>query len=404
MQAARAASHRRAAREAVGASPTWDSVLFVSSYSPLAVGGAGQFMIDLGGALRAVGVPIGICYRAEPEELRLPDRVAGASSIEVRARNVSFLGSIGVSVRAFGTLLSHRSRFRVWHLVIPLPMTAVAALLGRILGHPVVATVFAPYPKRGNLISDVGRRIAEAAVLRYAHAVVYESEATRREFGKDGFVILNGIDTSFYHADSLRRRDMRAKLGNRDDDVVCLYLGRITESKGIRDLIEAFAALPTSLAATARLLLVGPIETNPELWLSAAAALGERVHFVGAVGKDDVRDYYEAADVFVLPSYREGISSSLIEAMACSAPAVVSAVGGNPEVVVDRDCGRIVPPGDVEALTKALGELIGNREERRAMGTRARERIVELFDLGTMAKRYMEVYEHATRATERRGS
>ena len=140
-------------------------------------------------------------------------------------------------------------------------------------------------------------------------------------------------------------------------------------------------------------MLVGPIETDLTRILSRRQALEGRVIITGPVAKDEVRDYFQISDTFVLPSFQEGISSSLIEAMACSLPAIVSNVGGNPEVVIDRDCGFVIQAGDVDALRAALVTLAKEEESRDAMAQRARDRIEKFFTIENMSRSYVSEYE-----------
>jgi len=369
------------------------ALTFVSSYSPLAVGGAGQFMIDLGTELIRKRFSVAFCYRAEPAEFELPPRVASARLLEVAGGPNPGLRTLPLLWRTALKLLAARSRIGLFHLVVPQPMTAVAALTAKILGRPIVATVFAPYPKKAKMVPDLLQRISEKIVLRIADVLAFECEATRAQYpGGKGLVVFNGIDTTYYCPDPARRGEMRAKLGLDADSFVVAFVGRVAEGKGIYDLLEAFAGLPEAVLRRSKLLVVGPLETDPSGFVSQRPVLAGRVLFVGPVGKDEVRDYYRASDLFVLPSYQEGISSSLVEAMACSVPSIVSNVGGNPEVVVDGECGYVRGAGDVNGLKEALTKLLEDEGTRRSMARRARERMQARFDLDTMVQGYVAEY------------
>ena len=367
-------------------SPPARSVLFVANYSPLAVSGVGQFMIDLGTRLLSSGFRVGMCYRSEVSEAPLPGRIAPARLVEVRSQGVRTPGFLW---RTAITLFALRGQFAVWHVILPQPMTALAAFLARVFGHRVVVTVFAPYPPKPNPAAELLQRIAEWLVLRLAHVVAYESAETRRHFPIPGPVILNGIDTVYFRPDEDRRRALRAGAGYAPRSVVILYLGRIARTKGIHDLLEAASGFPLQ-AADARLLLVGPVEDDG---LLRSGELPPNVRLIGPVGKDDVLDHFRTADILVLPSYREGISSSLIEGMACGLPAVVSRVGGNVEVVVDGQCGYLHAPGDVAGLRAHLATLIERPDLRRALGEGARRRVLEKFTMDAMAGGYVAAYE-----------
>ena len=374
--------------------PSSAALVFVSNYSPMAVGGVGQFMIDLGAQVINQGYAISFCYRYEAPEFELPPRVAGASLYEVRGGPNPGLQTFPLLWRTAVMLFEARSKIGFMHLVVPQPMTAVAAVVAKVLHCPVLVTVFAPYPRKERKTAEFLHRIAERVVFRLADAVVYECEATQAQFpNRKGVVVFNGINTAYYHADLARRHQLRAKMGIEPDSFVAVYAGRIAEGKGIFDLLEAFATFPDELQRRSKLMLVGPIETDLTRILSRRQALEGRVIITGPVAKDEVRDYFQISDTFVLPSFQEGISSSLIEAMACSLPAIVSNVGGNPEVVVDRDCGFVIQAGDVDALRAALVTLAKEEESRDAMAQRARDRIEKFFTIENMSRSYVSEYE-----------
>jgi glycosyltransferase involved in cell wall biosynthesis len=100
-----------------------------------------------------------------------------------------------------------------------------------------------------------------------------------------------------------------------------------------------------------------------------------------------------AMDVYVLPSVNEGISNSLLEAMATGLPVIASAVGGNPEVVVDDDCGLLFPARDHVRLADQLLTLWNDPERRRELGLRARQRIATHFSLASMTQQYRQTYQ-----------
>lgn len=370
------------------------AVLFVSPFSPLRVGGVAQFLIDVGAQLTSEGLRIGFLHAGEPAAVELPASLGDVPRIEVPTRGPRALRTVLIVLRTVTRAMSTRNGFAVYHALVPVPLTATAIALARVFGRRAVATIFAPYPKDPNPLAEAAQRLAERLTLLLADEVVYECEATQRRFPRRGVVILNGIDTSYFRPSEERRHEVRTRLGIPEDTIVFLYTGRITELKGVRDLVDAFQGLDPSLRAKALLLLVGPIETkDPDSVLPTRRPGSDRIHHLPPVGRYEIRDYYQAADVFVLPSYWEGISSALVEAMACGLPAVVSNVGGSPEVVVDRRSGLLHDAGDVAGLRARLAETIESPDLRRSMGREARIRIETRFDLRGMVRRYREVYE-----------
>ena len=130
-----------------------------------------------------------------------------------------------------------------------------------------------------------------------------------------------------------------------------------------------------------------------------ARALGvaDRVHFLGAV--DDPADLLRAADAFVLPSIAEGMSNSLLEAMATSLPCLASAIGGNTDLLQDGHDGLLVPPSDPSAWSSALLRVLERPHARPGLGAAARRRIEAEFSLTVVVDRYLALYRRMLAGT-----
>jgi len=198
--------------------------------------------------------------------------------------------------------------------------------------------------------------------------------------------IHNGVDTERFSPGD--RGEIRANLGVRSDQIVVGTVGRLNPVKDQVSLIDAFARLE---AAEAVLIIAGDGPCRDVLHNRAAALrLGDRVRFLGE--RHDVPDVLRALDVFVLPSIAEGISNTILEAMATGLPVIATRVGGNPELVVDGETGRLVPRGDPGALAAALGSYFQDSVRRIEDGSRARARAVTAFSLDAMRAGYADVY------------
>jgi glycosyltransferase involved in cell wall biosynthesis len=125
-------------------------------------------------------------------------------------------------------------------------------------------------------------------------------------------------------------------------------------------------------------------------WLRDCPQLCDRVHFLGEI--QDTPSFLNALDVFVLSSLFEGISNSLLEAMATRLPVIVSLTGGNPEVVVDGISGLTFPIGDFQLLAKHLRRLAQEDELRERLASQALQRIRNCFSLESMVLRYEQLY------------
>ena len=211
----------------------------------------------------------------------------------------------------------------------------------------------------------------------------------------------NGIDVTRFDRRRLSDESLQAlreEIGLEADSRVVGFVGRLVEEKGILDLLEA----AKSVAATvpeARFLIVGPYdEEKPDALGSDVAeryGIADRCRFLGM--RDDMPELYALMDVLVLPSYREGFPRAPMEASAMGVPAVVTDIRGCRETVEPGVNGLLVPVGDVDALARALIELLTDEPRRRRMGEAGRAIAEERFDEQKVFERVLEEYERLLR-------
>ncbi len=174
-----------------------------------------------------------------------------------------------------------------------------------------------------------------------------------------------------------------------------LYVGRMVPVKGQSVLLEAVATL-RSEGLDVRATFVGDGPRREALAGRAAdMGLDGAVEVPGAVGQDEIRGYYEAADAFVLPSFAEGVPVVLMEAMALELPVVSTQVAGVSELVDDGVNGFVVPPGRADLLADAIRRLATDPELAREMGRRGREKVAAEFDIRQAAARLAPLFERA---------
>lgn len=202
--------------------------------------------------------------------------------------------------------------------------------------------------------------------------------------------IHNGIDAERYYQPDARAAT-RAALGLAPDAFVLTYTGRLIGGKGLEEVLRAAQPLVERHPAC-RVLIVGEGELQERLQ-QLAGELGLLSHVVFAGFRRDVPEVLAASDVFVLPSFSEGLPLSVLEAMAAGKPVVVSRVGGVPEIVHDGETGLMIRPGDVPGLTAALLSLIEDPARRTALGARGRQHVQEHFSVPSMIARYQDLYQ-----------
>jgi glycosyltransferase involved in cell wall biosynthesis len=180
-------------------------------------------------------------------------------------------------------------------------------------------------------------------------------------------------------------------------EVQFLHLGRLGKRKGGYDLLKAFAALPEELRARARLVLAGDGDVDGVRKL--AEPMGERVRVLSWIDAAERDRLLAQSDVFVLPSYAEGVPMALLEAMAAGLPCITTGVGGIPDVFTDGAEGVQVIPGDCAQITAAMAKYIRDETARLAAGQRAHERARE-FDVHTYARRLADIYQRIAPVAE----
>jgi sugar transferase (PEP-CTERM/EpsH1 system associated) len=209
--------------------------------------------------------------------------------------------------------------------------------------------------------------------------------------------IYNGVDTARFAPDSERPTGLLPPGLAGPDLFVIGTVGRIEAVKDQMTLVRAFAELLGSSPASRACLRLAVVGDGPLLGeirgLVHSLGISDRTWLPGALG--NIPDVLRLLDVFVLPSLSEGISNTILEAMASGLPVLATARGGNAELVEDGANGRLFEPGEVRRLAQMLGEYLVNPSLRRAHADAARRRAVEHFSLDTMVARYQEVYEAA---------
>ena len=267
---------------------------------------------------------------------------------------------------------------------------------------PFVLTLHSMEPLRPWKVDQLGTGYLlsswiEKTAVEAADRVIAVSEQMREDiiahFAVDParvVVIHNGIDPGRFRR--TEARDALARRGVKPPYV--LFVGRITDQKGIFHLLEAAPKLPPGV----QLVMCASAPDTPEIEQRLRQALPRHPNVLWIpemVKVDEVVQLYSHAAVFCCPSVYEPFGIINLEAMACETPVVASAVGGILEVVEDGVTGLLVPPARPDALGDALNKLLSDRDARRAMGKAGRRRVEEHFSWASVAERTERVYAEA---------
>lgn len=242
-------------------------------------------------------------------------------------------------------------------------------------------------------------RLLEVVSNRCLDTAIAVSRATKRDWVRRSHIpaarvvtIHNGIDPDKFHRRQSREA-ARTALGLSADGLIVGGLGRLDEAKGFTYLLDAAARLSTEFPnLTVAIAGAGPLREPLE---QQAIRLGLRnvVRFLGF--RSDVQPVLDALDVFAMPSLSETLGYALLEAMATELPAVGSAVGGIPEVIVPGETGFVVPPRNADRLAEGLRVLLRDAELRMRMGAAGRTRVGRDFHERDMVRKTIDLYRQA---------
>lgn len=270
----------------------------------------------------------------------------------------------------------------------------VYAALAR-LSAPDLRVVFTEHGRLSDLPASGKRRVVNPLLSRLGHRLFAVSHDLKAHMATEGLpasrieVIHNGIELD-PPAFGAGRAERRRTLGIADATCLVVTLARLDPVKDLGTLVDAIAAGRASGVDLA-LAIVGDGPERSTLERHAeTAGVGEWVHFLGH--RENARAWLKAGDVFANSSISEGVSLTILEAMAASLPVVATRVGGTPEVV-DETCGRLVPSRNAAALASAIGELARDASLRNRLGAEGRAVVETRFTLDRMVAAYAKVYE-----------
>ncbi len=314
-----------------------------------------------------------------------------------------------VSVGLHLAVLFRREHFDIVHSIMP--KTGMLAMFAAWLaGVPVRMHTFTGQvwaTKRGT--SRIFFRLLDKLIANFATCALADSPSqrefligehvlTRRKAKVIGAGSICGVDTARFHPDDATRRTLRRDLAIAADAQVILFVGRLNRDKGMLDLAQAFHALNKN-NSNVELLLVGDEEDVSFAQIQQiCASARHKLHHVKFTPTPE--HYMAAADIFCLPSYREGFGLTIIEAAACGLPAVASRIYGITDAVVDGDTGVLFEAGNVGQLTLALQKLLTDAMLCQAMGERARARASKDFSSASITSAMVALYDELSCNTQ----
>ena len=314
---------------------------------------------------------------------------------------VSFPGIAGPALmfKLARYLFRHRSEYDAIHVHIMKTMALVAGVAGKVLHKPVVLKV-SGYDEldNGSLNPQLSNKMRNRLInwgCKKASAVVAISRLTERRLQQCGYreqqivYLPNGVDIDRFRPINDKFK-LRKEIGV-DSELMGVFVGRFVHEKGLFDLLDAWRSVREA-NSDAVLVLVGDGRLRPAVQALVEADPVLRVSVKLAGESRQVEKYLNAADCYVSASLTEGLSNTMLEAMACGLPLVSTAVSGAEDIIENQQNGFVVPIGDSKALAKAVSAIFGNSDMAREMGRRSRQMAMERFDIDKVIDRYERLY------------
>jgi len=193
-------------------------------------------------------------------------------------------------------------------------------------------------------------------------------------------IIPNGADTVFFRPGKSKKQN------------AILFVGRLIHRKGVDLLIKAFSKLPQSFKRKYQLWVAGDGPQKEKLQqLAAELKVEKNIKIMGRKNKQEVKKMFQQAKLFVLPSYNEGMSNALLQALASGLPVIFTNTGGSTELV-DKSNGITINKGSIEELVTAMEQILGSEDRQKSMGIASRQRS-EKMSWKKVAQSYQKIYQ-----------
>ncbi|MFN8413458.1 MAG: glycosyltransferase family 4 protein [Anaerolineales bacterium] len=370
-------------------------LMLVNDFPPAPVGGAERQAERLSIYLAQRGVPVSVITRMF-SDLKKTEYRDGYTIFRIPQFGPNKLRKVFFTLGALFMIVRKRNLFDILHAHLAFSSAVSAALAGKLLGKKVIVKF-----GTGGASSEVHQsensfrgRLKLAILKRWVDLYIAMTDEMENELLAAGFAkerilrMTNGIDASIFVPPpdkELAKSDV-----SMSGKTIILFTGRLVAVKGVHVLLNAFRQI-TSIFPNVHLMLVGNGEERVALEKSARDLnIDQYVTFVGDVS--DVKPYLRAAEIFVLPSFGEGISNSLLEAMSAGLACIATRVGGSSDLLLNGQHGILISPNNIDQLAEALKTLVQNNEMRKKFGNDARQFVLSQFDFSSVGARYLALY------------
>jgi len=234
-----------------------------------------------------------------------------------------------------------------------------------------------------NIMLPIYTRI-ERDLVRAVDKLTVVSSSLQKEFQQfyaiDSDIIDNGVDIDRFKSDK-----------NLKKETAVLFAGKFCRGKGVIDLVNV-AAISIKTHPSLKFYLIGKGPSEKYLKAQIKKRHLSNVTIIGQISHNELVKYYQRAIVFVLPSYYEGIPTSILEAMACELPVIASNVSGIPDQIEHGINGLLVKPGNVQDIYNKIIDMVENPRKRTDFAIKAKQKVLELFNWNSVARKIDRIY------------
>lgn len=370
----------------------------IIAYFPPVLGGAEIQALRLAKALSKRNInPFVITQRLKG--LKRFEEVGGVPIYRLFTLGSGTVASLLFMFSSFLFFVKNRRKYQIIHAHLASSPAITATIAGEVLRKKVIVK-FAGAGKTGDIKASDRTFLGRAKLkllMKYGDVFVCPSEEVKRESINYGFAkrkvtkIPNGVDTTLFHpVDDLQKEHLKRRF-NFPSLPILIYSGRLESVKGLAMLFRAWQRVLKDREGSYLLIVGDGSQKNGLINLAEELKIIGSVRFTGHV--DNVNEYLQTGSGFVFPSFAEGLSNALLEAMASELPIVATKIGGTEEVIENKKNGILVQAGSVDKLAKGIITLLRRPEAAHRLGREARRTIEENYSIGVVARKYLQVYK-----------
>ena len=371
------------------------NVLFTIRYFFPFIGGTEKQALSLAAELVDRGVTVTIVTSRFENAWPREEMMEGVNVVRLFSPRIKVVGALFFLAGLTGYLIKHRSRYSLIHTFQIGYTSSLSILMGILLNKPSLLKLASS--GRGGDIQRA-RRTPWGRVFLFmakrASRIIMVSKTVEQELKAEAVNpekvcrISNGVNlrTCDNGGDKGQTRN-KLKIPDRK---TVIYTGRLSPEKGVDFLLRCFSKVAKSISCQLIIIADGPGKKHV-MKIIDRLALWNVVLVIPTV--EEVTPYLKASDLFILPSQFEGLSNSLLEAMACGLPVISTSVGGSIDIIESGVNGLLVEYNNEDGLSQAISRVLEDSELAYNLGKHARETIEGKHDIGSIAEQYLTVYD-----------